>query len=264
MATAASGTGVQEPVVVLPPERLPETDGVPLETPWHRDAMNLLIELVRCRLQGRHDFFVGGHMFIYYSMRQVRTREYRGPDFFFVKEVDGTRPRDYWAVWEEEGRYPDVIVELLSPTTAREDRTTKKRLYEQTFRTPEYFCYDPETRQLEGWRLTNQGYQPIPPNEQGWLWSEQLGVWLGTWEGTFQHVHGTWLRFYDAQGQLVLLTGESERQRAEQEHQRAEQERQRAEQEHQRAEAAEAELTRLKALLAEKGVSPPPPGDSPR
>ena len=49
--------------------------------------------------------------------------------------------------------YPDVIIELLSPTTAKEDRTTKKRIYEQTFHTSEYYLYDPDTQQLEGWRL---------------------------------------------------------------------------------------------------------------
>jgi len=32
---------------------------------------------------------------------------------------------------EENGRYPDVIVELMSPTTAEIDTGAKKELYEQ-------------------------------------------------------------------------------------------------------------------------------------
>ncbi|MBD1215359.1 MAG: hypothetical protein H9534_22135, partial [Dolichospermum circinale Clear-D4] len=44
-------------------------------------------------------------------------------------------------------------------------------------------------------------------------------------------------------------------QRAEQEKQRAEQEKQRAEQEKQRADLAEAELAKLRQLIAEKGVN---------
>jgi Uma2 family endonuclease len=252
------------PPIEVPTFNLPDNDEVPMETPWHRSEMNLLIDSVHWHRRGRTDYYVGGNMFIYYGARQTKTWEYRGPDFFFVDEVDGTRPRRYWMVFEEEGRYPDVIVELSSPSTAEEDRTIKKKIYERTFQTAEYFCYDPDSRQLEGWRLVSKRYQPIAPNERGWLWSEQLGLWLGTWEGTFQNQREVWLRFYDEQGRLVPIGEEAERQRAEAERQRAETERQRAEAERQRAEterqradAAEAELQRLKALMAEKGLTPP-------
>ena len=67
--------------------------------------------------QGRTDFFVGGNMFLYYSLQQVRNRDYKGPDFFVTTEVDGPRERRSWIVWEENGRYPDMIVELLSPSS---------------------------------------------------------------------------------------------------------------------------------------------------
>jgi hypothetical protein len=52
------------------------------------------------------------------------------------------------------------------------------------------------------------------------------------WDGTYEGKTDTWLRWTDADGNLIL-TG---RERAEQEHRRTEQERQRAEQERQRAE----------------------------
>jgi Uma2 family endonuclease len=224
---------------VLPPARLPETDGEPLESPWHRDAMNLMIEAIRSLQGDRTDYFAGGNMFIYFSMRQVRNNDFRGPDVFFVRGVDGTRPREYWAVWDEDGRYPNFIIELLSPSTAEVDRTTKKAVYEGTFHTHEYYCYDPIECRLEGWRLGNdQRYHDIAPDERGWLWSEQLGAWIGTWEGPYQgNVQGVWLRLFDADGRLVPLFAEAERQRAE---------------------AAEAELARLRALLAEKGGAAPP------
>jgi hypothetical protein len=35
------------------------------------------------RSRERQDYFVGGNMFIYYSRRQVRNRDFRGPDFFW-------------------------------------------------------------------------------------------------------------------------------------------------------------------------------------
>jgi Uma2 family endonuclease len=229
---------------------LVETDGEPLETPWHRAEINLLIDQTRSHRGEQTDYFVGGNMFVYFSRQQARKREYRGPDYFFVKGVDGTRKRDYWWVFEEDSRFPDVIIELLSPSTATEDRTTKKDLYESTFRTPEYFCYDPETRKLEGWRLEDNDYRPIAANEQGWLWSAELELWLGVWEGPYLREQGCWLRFYDRDGNLVASEAETE-------HAHAEVERQRAEAERQRAESLEAELARLKALLAEKDKSPP-------
>ncbi len=42
-------------------------------------------------------------------------------DDFVVLNVEGTRSRQGWVVWDEEGRYPDVIVELMSPSTKNVD-----------------------------------------------------------------------------------------------------------------------------------------------
>ncbi len=269
--TVGFGSGeLTEEMIEAVKAQLPETDGEPLETPWHRAEINLLIESVKCHRRGRTDYYAGGNMFIYYSRRQARTREYRGPDFFVVNNTDGTRVREVWWVFEEDGRFPDVIVELLSRSTAEEDRTTKKDLYEQRFRTAEYFCYDPYEQRLEGWRLVNGRYQSIEPDAQGRLWSEQLGLWLAPWEGTYLDEQAVWLRFFDADGRLVAIRAEEERQRAEEERRRAEEEHQRAEEEHQRAEeerrraeeerrradALETEIARLKALLMEKGFPP--------
>lgn len=95
------------------------------------------------------------------------------------------RLRQTWKVWEEEGRYPNVIIELLSPSTAKEDLTIKRRLYERTFRTPEYFCYDPSNQELLGWRINQDRYEPIMPDRRGFSWSSQSNLWLGRWNGEF-------------------------------------------------------------------------------
>ncbi len=230
------------PPITVPVFDLLAEDGEPMDTPWHRSAMNLLIDVVRWHRRGRTDYYVGGNMFIYYGRRQMQTWEYRGPDFFVVDDVDGSRERRTWIVVDEEGRYPNVIVELTSPSTAREDHTTKKDIYERTFRTPDYFCYDPATRRLEGWRLNGSRYQALTPDERGWLWSAELQLWLGTWEGKYLGQPGVWLRFYDPDGQLVPTEAEAAQERAEAERRRAD--------------AAEAELARLKAMLADKGMTP--------
>jgi len=93
------------------------------------------------------------------------------------------RQRQGWVVWEEGGRYPDVIIELLSPSTAAIDRGVKKDLYEQVFRTPYYFDpFAPES--LAGWRLQpGVGYQPLVANDWGWLtsyWDCGLGCGRGS------------------------------------------------------------------------------------
>lgn len=217
---------------------LPSDDGEPLETPWHRDAMNLLIETATYHFRHREDFFTGGNMFLYYNVAQQRQRDFRGPDFFFVWGVDRRRQRNYYAIWQENNHFPNVIVELLSPTTAAIDRGEKRDLYQNTFHTPEYFLCEPQVTTLEGLRLNaQQVYEPIQANEYGWLWSEQLQLWLGAWHGEWSDQTTTWLRFYDTNGRLVPTVAEAARQNLEQEKQRAD--------------AAVAEVDRLRRELEE-------------
>ncbi len=209
--TMSPTTGVLDWEPPMPPTDLIFDDGEPLETNRHRIAMNVLIRSMHQAKAYRDDYFASGNMFIYYSSTQARNRDFRGPDFFVVLGVDGTIDRPGWVVWEENGRYPDVIVELMSPSTAQVDTGVKKDIYEQTFRTPDYFVFDPfDPNSLQGWRLDlSQGYQPLVPNEQGWLWCQQLGLWLGTWSGTIERVEAVWLRFYDQAGHLVPLPEEA-------------------------------------------------------
>jgi len=177
--------------------------------------MNVLIRSLQEGFGEREDYFAGGNMFIYYSSEQVRNKEFRGPDFFAVLNVDGKTDRQGWVVWEENGRYPDVIVELMSPSTARIDKGIKKDIYEQVFRTPDYYIFDPfAPDSLQGWHLNGQ-YQELTKNERGWLWCESLGLWLGTWSGEIQRETAVWLRFYDGDGKLVPLPEEAAEQRAE-------------------------------------------------
>ncbi|MEM9163063.1 MAG: Uma2 family endonuclease [Cyanobacteria bacterium P01_F01_bin.4] len=245
-----------------PPTDLIFDDGEPLESNRHRIAMNVLIRSTQQALRGRPDTFVGGNMFVYYSRNQAMNRDFRGPDFLAALGVESDRERQGWVVWEEQGRYPDVIVELLSPSTAAVDKGVKKDLYEQVFKTPDYFVFDPfDPSSLQGWRLDlAHGYQPLSPNERGWLWSETLGLWLGTWEGVIncEPVTGScqWLRLYDPEGSLVLLPEEAAQQQAEAAQQQAEQAQQQAKQAQQQAEEEKQRADRLAAKLQELGIDP--------
>ena len=183
---------------------LPYDDGEPMESAWHRDQMVLLIDSVGEHWRDRTDFYVGGNMFVYYSPERVFNKDFRGPDFFVVHGVERDRQRVSWVAWEENGRLPDLIVELISPTTAAIDRGEKKRLYGSTLRTGEYFCYDPLADRLEGWRLTSlAGYAPIPAESDGRMWCQQLGAFLGRWDGHYLETTGRFLRLFTPDGSLV-------------------------------------------------------------
>jgi Uma2 family endonuclease len=249
---------------------LPEEDEVPLESYYHRLQINLLHELTYQLFKDRTDFYCGGNMFLYYDLQQAekviqfvqgqrRRAPYKGPDFFVVLGgVDGTKDRKRWVVWHEGGRYPDVIIEITSPSTKSKDTKDNLLLYSKVFRTREYYWYDEGSGELVGYRLEGDDYVPIAPNERGWLWSEVLGVWLGVSDLPYQGWRYRWLRYYDAEGRLVPTGEEAERARAEAERQRAEQAEQRAarerlrrEQERQRAEA-ERILREQERLLREQ------------
>ncbi|MGB0562304.1 MAG: Uma2 family endonuclease [Spirulinaceae cyanobacterium] len=248
----------------LPPTDLVFDDGVPLESNRHRLAMNLLIESVYAALKPREDFYASGNMFVYYSLAQIKNRDFRGPDFFVALNVDGKKERQGWVIWEEGGKYPDVIVELMSESTAEVDLTTKKQIYEQRFSTSHYFVFDPfAANSLIGWERRGNVFVPLQPNKKGWLWCEALGLWLGTWNGSVLQERTDWLRFYFPNEQLVLLPREQEFERAEQAEIQAEQERLRAEQaeaqaeqERQRAEQERQQKEALRAKLRELGVDP--------
>jgi len=221
-----------EAEIIVPPTDL-WSDEPPLESDRHREQMDLLINCLNWWWRERTDFYVSGNLTIYYSPEQIKSRDFRGPDFFVVLGTE-RRLRKSWVVWGENGRYPNLIVELLSESTAAVDRGLKKQIYQDIFRTPDYFLFDPETLELAGFHLLDGQYQELMPNDKGWLWSQQLELYLGVYQGK--------LRFFTNDEQLVLTEGEDERRQKELAEQRAEQEAQRAE--------------RLAAKLRELGVDP--------
>ena len=254
--------------LVLPPtqDELPCDDGVPMETQRHKWQMDLLIDGLSTWLDAREDGYVNGNMFIYFSLSQVKHQDFKGPDFFAALGVPKGE-RKSWVVWEEDGKYPDLIIELLSNSTANVDRILKRELYANRFHTPEYFYFSPETLEFAGFRLVMNHYEPILPNEQGWLWSEVMGLFLGVYEQELRYftIEGTLLPTPQEAVQIEVERGlamvdqerlkvEQARQEAEQQRLQTEQARQEAEQERLKAIQAEqeAEQERLKAIQAEQ------------
>jgi Uma2 family endonuclease len=220
----------------MPDARELFSDEPEMESTQHYQQLALLVSHLEWCWRERNDFFIGANLTVYYSHQQLRHRDFRGPDFFLVRNTEHL-PRNSWVVWEEGGRYPDLIIELLSNSTAEVDRGEKKSLYQNVFRTPEYFWFSPITGEFAGFRLVNRWYEAIPTDPRGWRWSETLGLYLG--------VVDSQLRYFDPEGALVLGPEETALQEIEQ----AKHEWQRAEHERQRAE-------RLAQKLRELGVNP--------
>ncbi|MGB8697974.1 MAG: Uma2 family endonuclease [Thermosynechococcaceae cyanobacterium] len=179
------------------------SDEPPLETDFHREQIDLLIRLLKYWWRDRSDFYISGNLTVYYNEQQLKNRDFRGPDVFVVLGTE-KRDRRSWTIWEEGGKYPNVVIELLSDSTATVDRGLKKDLYQDVWRVPEYYWFHPETMEFAGFRLVDSIYTAIVPTQSGRLPSNQLGLELG--------LSDRQLRWYTADGNLIPLPEEAERQ----------------------------------------------------
>ncbi|MCA9183279.1 MAG: Uma2 family endonuclease [Planctomycetales bacterium] len=195
----------------------PETDGQPMgETETHRRWMTRIDDILCHRLRGLRAY-VGCNLLLYYLPGQPA--RFVVPDNFVVLDCD-PRERRIFKTWEEE-RVPDVIIEVTSLSTQREDQVKKLAIYEE-MGAHEYFLYDPTasylTPSLQGFRLVNSLFTEIEPQADGRLRCETLGLDL--------QLSGQRLEIIDSlTGQPALTEAEENWQRAESETQRAEMER---------------------------------------
>jgi Uma2 family endonuclease len=183
----------------IPLSEYPTGDGKPMaETPVHRMNMTNVIDVLETRYAHDPMVYVSGNMLMYYVRNDKR--RHRSPDVFLVKGIPKTVRRDAYFVWVE-GKGPDVVFEMSSASTRREDLSTKYRLYQDVLRVSEYFLFDPYEEYLkpsfQGFRLQRGIYVPITLIEGG-LYSEQLGLRMER--------EGTMLRLIDPTTGERLLT----------------------------------------------------------
>ena len=94
MQTAATGYDLVLDPAAYAGIHLVESDGIPMESFWHFWGLTLLIDVTAYFCRHRTDYWVGGNNFIYFNPDQARNRDYRGPDYFFIKNgVDRAQPR---------------------------------------------------------------------------------------------------------------------------------------------------------------------------
>ncbi len=221
----------------------PESDGKPMgETDEHCKEMFRQRELLECHFKSQ-DVYVSGNLLVYYE--QGNPRKFIVPDVFVVKGIKPGNRRVY-KLWVER-KPPDAIIEVTSRKTKKTDTATKPSLYHQ-LGVPEYFLFDPTQDYLDpplqGHRMASGRYEPIVPDSEGALVSEELGLRL--------HAVGGQVMFYRLDTGERLLTSEEARQAAEEALQAAE-ESLRAEA--QAREAAEAEVARLLEELRRRGIT---------
>lgn len=150
----------------------------------------------------------------------------KAPDWMYVRPVQPwlqPYPRRSYTP-NTEGTIPQVVMEFLSATYGEEysveftEGVGKWFFYEQVIQVPRYVIFRPETGRVEVYALEAGNYQLQTPNAAGHYWIPGLNLFIGVWEGTHEGRTGYWLRWWNAQGELLLWSEE----RAEQERQRAE------------------------------------------
>ncbi|MFC1642530.1 Uma2 family endonuclease, partial [Myxococcota bacterium] len=217
-----------------------------METPRHWQQMLLLVASLQEAWDERDDFYIAGRL----PLRPYENHDWgddlRDPDVLVAVNTE-RRERQAWIV-SAEGQAPDLVIELISPSTETADRVFKRELYASVLGVAEYVIYDPMMGALDGFDFdpNTRSYLPKERTADGCLHIRALGVWLGPKWGTVWGISANWLRWLDRERQPLLVYGErlasserrlaAERGRAEQEYARAEQERERADQERQRVE----------------------------
>ena len=202
------------PPVAAPPAAIdyPSSDGKPLaENDPQLHAILYAVGVLRVYYRDRPDVYVSGDLLVYYEEGNPRVSV--APDAFVVFGVED-RIRMNYKVWEE-GKGPDFVLEVASPSTWREDVRRKPAIY-AGLGVREYFLFDPMgahyTPRLRGYRWVAGKYEPLTAVESIdrtlTLRSEVLDLDLRT--------QGEEIRFHDpATGETLLSHGETDAARRE-------------------------------------------------
>jgi len=159
--------------------KYPESDGKPMgETGVHVDVMLAVLAMLRRHYSENDRVAILANMFLYYE--EGDPKKVVCPDVFVTLNVPRNTIRRTFKVWEE-GKAPDLVIEITSKKTRKEDLHKKFDLYREVLRVREYFLFDPFEEYLDpslrGYRLVAGSYEPIPMIKGG-MPSEVLGLEL--------------------------------------------------------------------------------------
>jgi len=211
----------------------PTSDGRPMgETDLHRNIMFASIESLKLHYAGQQ-VYVSGNILMFYQ--PGNRRRHVSPDVLVVKGLD-PHDRENYLLWDE-GRPPNVVIEVTSESTREEDQYDKFEIYRDSVRVPEYFQFDPRGEYLrpalQGYRLKARRYERIEPVSRR-LPSRETGLHLER--------HRRRLRLWDPATNAWIPTLQESRETLSANWQQAEAQRQQAEAQRQQAEAARCEM----------------------
>ena len=156
VAPAAAEAATSEPDAVEYPERQWIAQSV-----WHGDAVRLATDALRNRFRDREDVLVAMELVVYYERGD--NTAWLQPDVQVVFGVERGRNRSTYRVWEE-GKAPDFVLEVASPSTAEHDARYKAGEYAR-IGVQEYWRLDPQGTLLEtaveGYAVTGGRYEPV-------------------------------------------------------------------------------------------------------
>jgi len=176
-------------------------------------ALRRLLEM-----QGRLPAAIGGNQFLYYNRHN--RRDNLSPDAYVALDV-ASGGRNVWFTWVE-GKAPDIVFEITSPSTQRQDLSTAPRgkvtLYGQ-LGVREYYVYDPAAEgamqpRLRAFALRGEGIErrlvEVALLPDGGVWSALLAVELRpvVAPGTEWEPAGTYLRVIDPATDAPIRVGE--------------------------------------------------------
>ena len=151
------------------------------ETDIHRSWMIRIYDLLAQRYRGQR-VYIASDLLLYYE--QGNPKKVVVPDVFLVKDSEPGLRRTF-QLWNE-GRTPNIVIEVTSRATRKVDEIRKPDIYAK-IGVKELFLYDPTCDYLDpplrGFRLQDGEMTRLLPDEQGLLASEELDVWF-TREGT--------------------------------------------------------------------------------
>ena len=117
------------------------------------------------------EIFTASDLNIYYDVHNVK--QYKRPDWFAVVDLPKEAPAEMrlsYVSWQE-GTNPLVVVELLSPSTEKDDLgkrlrdvtkpPTKWEVYEQFLRIPYYVVFSRYTNDLRIFILSGARYEEV-------------------------------------------------------------------------------------------------------
>ena len=258
-----------KPTIYIPGYPYEDEEPMPASE-YHGVQINTFYEQLARYFEINELIHVGLDTFIYY--REGEPDKSVAPDVYVVFGVDRMTLRKSFYTWKE-GAVPAVVFEFLSDSTANQDRHEKVCLYLIDMGVEEYFIHQPamtEPAEFRGWRRSpSDRIVEMVPDDQGGLFSESLNLWL-RWEERENDVR--LLRPYLPDGTPITTSIEEHHLRLEaeaiaveaeaiaveaQEIAVEESERRReaetiAREATQRQRAAEAELERLRAQLANR------------